>query len=88
MNLSIVADWGQTRTIAMNPQLYREKNPVIGEHPSLGRVNAWFLGSLVVNNGIMIALPKKYKPYYAGGVTAIETYFVVSNNHIGIKVEF
>lgn len=61
---------------------------VLGKHPSRGQVDAFFIGSLVVNNGIMVALPKKYKPYYAGAVTAMETYFVVSNNRIGIKIDF
>jgi hypothetical protein len=89
MNASLVADWGQTRYIASHPQQYREAvNPILGEHPSIHRVDAWFLGSLAVNNGIMLALPKKYRPYYAGTVTAVETYFVVSNNRIGIKIDF
>jgi len=89
MNLSIITDWGQTRYIAHHPQEYRESfNPVLGEHPSIGRVDAWFVGALVVNNGVMIALPKKYRPYYAGAVTAVETHFVISNNHIGIKIDF
>jgi hypothetical protein len=88
MNASIVADWGQTRYIAKNPTQYREHNPVLGSHPSVGKVDAYFVGALAVNNGIMIALPKKYRPYYAGVVTAVETHFVVSNNQIGIKVDF
>ena len=89
MNLSIIADWGQTRYIANHPEQYHEAfNPILGNHPSTGRVDAWFVGALVVNNGAMIALPKKYKPYYAGGVAVIETYFVVSNNSIGIKIDF
>jgi hypothetical protein len=27
-------DWRQTRTIAKNPDKYREMNPILGEHPS------------------------------------------------------
>lgn len=89
MNAAIVADWGQTRYIAHHPVEYHETfNPVLGEHPSTGKVDKWFIGALVVNNGIMIALPKKHRPYYAGAVIAVETYFVVSNNHIGIKMDF
>ena len=89
MNMAIVVDWGQTRYIVHNPQRYHEAfNPILGEHPSTRKVDAWFLGALAVNNGVMVALPKKYRPYYAGAVTAVETYFVVSNNQIGIKVGF
>lgn len=89
MNLSILADWGQTRCIASHPQEYREVvNTFLGEHPSMGHVNAWFLGSLVVNNGVMVALPEKYRPYYAGAVTAYEVRLVIRNNNIGIKIDF
>ena len=101
MNASIVADWGQTRDVATRhyigrggielSHVYREEGPAkifLGSHPHRDRVDAYFIGSLVVNNGIMIALPKKYRPYYAGAVTAVETHFVISNNQIGIKVDF
>ena len=89
MNVALVADWGQTRHIAKNPTLYYEQaNPVIQGHPTVGQVDAWFIGSLVVNNGIMLILPKKYRPYYAGVVTAMEAHFIISNNQIGIKISF
>jgi len=89
MNAAIVMDWGQTRYVANHHQQYEETvNPFLGKHPSSGRVNAWFVGSLVVNNGIMVALPKKYRPYYAGVVTAYEASLVIRNNSIGIKIDF
>jgi hypothetical protein len=89
MNVAIVSDWGQTRYIASHPQVYwEEDNPFLGKHPSMGQVNAWFIGSLAVNNGIMVVLPKKYRPYYAGAVTAYEAHLVIRNNSIGVKVDF
>lgn len=89
MNAAIVMDWGQTRCGANNPQEYREaSNPFLGEHPSIGKVNAWFIGSLAVNNGIMVALPKRYRPWYAGAVTAYEVRLVIRNNSIGAKIDF
>jgi hypothetical protein len=89
MNAMIVTDWGQTRYIASHPAEYHEQfNPLIYGHPSMGKVNAYFLANLAFHNGIMIALPKKYRPYYAAGVTAVETHFVISNNQIGIKIDF
>ena len=112
MNFAIVADWGQSRNIAMatrevrpyaescgdacaalNRQEYRfiETGPaalVIGEHPSVGKVNTYFIGALVVHNGVMIALPKKYRPYYAGAVAVAEVSFVIRNNSIGVKIDF
>ena len=89
MNLSILADWGQTRYIAHHPEQYNEEfNPLIHGHPSIRKVDAYFAGVLIFNNGMMIALPNKYRPYYAGVATAVEMYFVISNNHIGIKFDF
>lgn len=89
MNAAIVMDWGQTRYVAKHPQQYEEiVNPFLGKHPSVGKVNAWFIGSLAVNNGAMIALPKRYRPYYAGAVTAYEMRLVIRNNHIGVKIDF
>jgi hypothetical protein len=89
MNVAIVADWGQTRYIANHSTQYKETNNIILRgHPSQKKVDAFFLGYLVLNNGVMIALPKKCRPYYAGTVTAIETYFVISNNRIGVKIDF
>ena len=40
--LLLVIDWRQTLTIARNPQRWYERNPILGEHPSAGRVHAWF----------------------------------------------
>ena len=89
MNAAIVMDWGQTRYVANHPQQYEEiVNPFLGKHPSVARVNNWFIGSLAVNNGIMVALPKKYRPYYAGVVTAYEVRLVIRNNSIGVKIDF
>jgi hypothetical protein len=70
---------------------FKETGPArlfIGEHPSVGKVNAYFIGSLLVHNGIMLALPEKYRPYYAGVVSAYEVSAVIRNNSIGIKIDF
>lgn len=89
MNAAIVADWGQTRYIAHHPDQYSEVfNPLMRGDPSVRKVDAYFVGNLLFHNAVMIALPKKYRPYYAGAVTAVETYFVISNNQIGIKIDF
>lgn len=42
-------DYGQTRTIALNPERWHEKNRILGPHPSVGSVNAYFLGYYVFN---------------------------------------
>jgi len=108
MNSMIVADWGQTRTIAMqktetyswsNPDgsggtinggqpRYTEMNPFLGEHPSVGKVNWYFAGSLLVNNTIYFSLPLKYRNFYAIGVGVYQAYFVINNHRAGIEIRF
>ena len=89
MNLSIMADWHQTRYIANHPDTYWEEyNPILKGHPSQGEVDAFFIWHLAFNNGVMIALPKSYRPYYAGAVTAWQTRVVIRNNGVGLKIEF
>ena len=43
-----VVDWGQTRTIAMNPDKYHETNPILGRHPSTGKVNTYFAATALL----------------------------------------
>ena len=40
--LLLVIDWRQTLTIARNPWRWYERNPILGKHPSTGRVHVWF----------------------------------------------
>src|SRR3990167_90446 len=35
-------DWGQTKSIARNPNKYYETNPILGKHPSAGDVDRYF----------------------------------------------
>lgn len=88
MNLSIHFDHVQTLYIADHPAAYYETNPIIGRHPSRGRVNRWFIASHVVNTGIVLALPKKWGWGYAVAVTVFETGYVMRNKAIGLQVKF
>ncbi len=40
----LAMDYAQTQHIARNPTKYTEENPILGEHPSKGRVNAYYVG--------------------------------------------
>lgn len=87
MNLSGLADYRQTHYIAKHPE-YHEINPIIGEHPSVGKVNIYFAAGAVVKNGIFFALPEKYRIPFGFGMTAVSTGLVIHNNSIGIKINF
>src|SRR3990167_2148379 len=71
----LVADWAQTRYIAKRPcenagggtqcqDPYLEKGlalPFIGEHPSVGRVNSYFIAGILGNYAISHTLPRDWR---------------------------
>lgn len=83
-----IIDWGQTRTIAKNPDKYRELNTFLGDHPSVARVNNYFIGT----TALLAVLPhmsdtyRKYMmPMVAAGLT-----LNIARNHfkVGLKISF
>lgn len=82
-----VIDWGQTRYIATHPERFRELNPMIGEHPSLGGVNRYFLAS-----GAFMFVAAHYMPQYRS--TLLKVWFAVGvasgvrNAMIGVQIRF
>jgi hypothetical protein len=66
------ADWAQTRTIAKNPQQFHETNPILGEHPSTGTVNNYFLSTLLGHWLLSNALPPEYRKLFQQGSIGLE----------------
>ncbi len=85
---SWLVDFGQTRYIAEHPDTYREDTSswIIGEHPSVGKVNNYFLGQYVLNYLISDRLDKS-RGWYVGLLTAIHTEAAIGNVGIGIKID-
>lgn len=83
-----VIDWGQTRTIAKNPHKYRELNKILGDHPSTGFVNNYFLAT----TAILATLPhfsETYRKYMMPMVAAGLTINVARNHFkVGLKMSF
>ncbi len=86
--IATTVDWAQTRYIARHPRQYRELNPILGQHPSTGKVDRYFALSIVAGSAIAIALPSKYRKVWLGGITLVEVGFVIHNHHIGIRADF
>lgn len=82
----LVVDWRQTRYIAGHPQEYSERNPILGEHPSQGTVDAYFAASAVGTAMIAYALPHKWRKAWLIGVTSISV--ICISNNVGIGVGF
>ena len=81
-------DWGQTRNIAKNPELYREVNPVIGEHPSTGRVDGYFVATALLHTGIAYVLPAEWRKGFQYVTIVIEAGVTNRNRNLGIKIDF
>lgn len=82
------ADWAQTRTIARDPMHWSEMNPVLGRHPSIGRVNTYFLAATAAQVGLHYALPQPWRQYHAYAWIAVEGGFVAHNAMLGVRMSF
>jgi hypothetical protein len=84
---AVVVDWHQTREGQATPGM-RETNPVLGDHPSNAKVNAWFIGSNVAQFLIADALPSDLRNYWLTAGIVFEFSVVKNNKEIGLKVQF
>lgn len=85
-----VMDWSQALHIARNPKTHTEGNKVLGEHPSTGRVNAYFATTLALQTIIPMKLNKPWRNIWQG-TWIINQYFIVQHNRragLGITLHF
>lgn len=82
----LAADWLQTRYIARHPDQFFEHNPLLGRHPSIGRVNTHFLGAFLL--GYTLTQWGYCNRSCYSVFIALEGANVARNFSIGIKFEF
>ena len=82
-----VIDWGQTRYIAKHPTFY-EGNPLLGKHPSVSKVDAYFAVGTLLHVGITHILPSKYRPYWQMITIGGSGYCVINNESLGVGLNF
>ena len=78
-----IVDWSQTRRIAKEPKMFSERNPILGDHPSVGEVDTYMAISAVANLGVAYALPKPYRRYFQGISIGITGGCLIMNFNIG-----
>lgn len=83
-----IMDWAQTRTIARNPDRWNEVNPILGEHPSVGRVDAYFAVMALSHMAVSDVLPTEYRDTWQYLSIGFEAGFVGHNLSLGIGVWF
>lgn len=89
--LLVVIDWRQTLTIATERNddgsfRWHELNPLLGRHPSRGRVHAHFGIGAVLLALLAYLLPVEYRQTFLVAACAIEGLIVARNHVIGIRV--
>ena len=83
----MLADWSQTRQIARAPDRLHETNPLLGLHPSVGRVNT-YCGLAVAANLAAFLLPKWPRRIWYAAVILIEGIAVTHNLTHGLSIGF
>jgi hypothetical protein len=89
----LALDWAQTRYIATHPENHREKNPIIGEHPTTGRVDGYFASSALIHWSVSYLLPDKYlgikwRSIWQNISIGVETGVVARNYRMGVGFNF
>lgn len=82
----LLADWNQSRQIARHPEIYHEKNPIIGRHPSTRRVDLYFAGAILGLNALDWIMPDKPSNGLWLGVIVIEGATLHNNLGIGLRI--
>ena len=83
-------DWGQTKTIARNPDKYYERNPILGRHPSAGAVDKYFALTGLGHAGLSLLLSDPtYRKWFQNLTIGLEA-GVTGNNkfNLGIGTDF
>ena len=83
-----IIDWGQTRDIAKRPNEFRELNVFLGEHPSVSKVDNYFVA--VGIGGYLFAnwLSSENRKTFLSVFTTIELINVGRNHGLGINIAF
>ena len=82
-----VTDYLQTRHIAKNPHKWRELNPMLPDHPSLGDVNRHFLRSALAGVALVHFFPE-HRLTILRTVAVFQFGITARNAHLGIRMEF
>jgi hypothetical protein len=84
---ALLIDAGQTRGLARGGwQNFRESNPILGSHPSVGQVNTYTAVAGLSVLGAAAALPPRLRPWLLGAALAVETFTIAGTVHQGIAI--
>jgi hypothetical protein len=83
-----VADWATTRNLSRRyNEGYYENNPILGKHPSTGRVDLYFISAGLIGYTIADNLDQNRKMFLQAW-TAVGIFYTNRNLGIGLKMKF
>ncbi len=84
---ALLIDAAQTRRLAAGGwRGYYETNPILGAHPSVGRVNTYTAVSAVTVLGVAAVAPKRARPWVLGAALAVEAYALAAMSRNGVAI--
>lgn len=84
----LIADWAQSRYIAKTPNLGYETNHVLKDHPSVGRVDNYFIVATIGHAAISYVLPPTWRQGWQYFWIGVEVQKTVHNYNLGVKFSF
>ena len=87
--VTLLIDAAQTRQLAREGWIgFRESNPLLGERPSVGRVNSYTaLAGLSVLGAAAVA-PPRLRPWLLGAAVAVQLFTIQGSVRQGIPIRF
>jgi len=74
-------DWNQSKDIARHPEKYYEGNPLLGKHPSQGRLNSYTIGTMIGHTALMHLLSPEWRKRAQTGSILFEGNVVLGNHY-------
>lgn len=87
LQTATVADYLQTRSISKMPERFREGNPLLGDHPSMARVNGVFLARVALQHYAVSVVPKDQMLYFLVPANIISWTVVARNEKYGVPLD-
>ena len=87
--VTLLIDAAQTRELARHGWSgFREANPLLGDRPSVGRVNCYTAIAGLSVLGAAAALPPKVRPWLLGAAIAVQAFTVAGSVQNGLAIRF
>ncbi len=87
--VTLLIDAAQTRELARQGWVgFRESNPLLGERPSVGRVNSYTALAGLGVLGAAAAAPPRWRPWLLGAAVAVQAFTIHGSVRQGLPIRF